>query len=253
MAFLIKKLCELNCFIWVDLRFKVFSNLKDHDHVPLVALVPKYYDVAIAKLDEFFQPRHQSTSERRKLRQLKQLNGERFADFVIRLRQQVSECGFEKYGSEMAQILSEIYLTDAVVEGCLSTEVRRRILMKDLAFAESEALGISQEAVEQQIEAIASGQPTDQVYKVTHSKRDCSDSNSEYKFSAGDSKKARVTFRGRKEEKTCFNCGRVGHMSTAWSCPARGKQCHKCKSYGHFETLCRKMRQEESNKQSRNQ
>lgn len=234
----------------------VFKNLKDHDHVPIVALVPKYYDVAIAKLDEFFQPRHQSTSERRKLRQLKQRAGERFADFIIRLRQQVSECGFEKYGADVAQILSEIYLTDAVVEGCLSTEVRRRILLKDLPFPEIEALGISQEGVEQQMEAITSNQP-EKVYKVTRGR---SDSRPERKFVGGNSKKIRGSFRSpsrspiRKqvEDISCFNCGRFGHVSTAWSCPARGKKCRKCKCYGHFEKFCGNV-QRELRKQSREQ
>lgn len=108
----------------------VFKNLKDPDHVPLVAVVPRWYDAAIAKLDEFFEPRHQSTSERRKLRQMKQIPGERFADYVIRLKQQVAECGFEKYGSEIEQVLKDIYLTDAVVEGCSSNEVRKMILLK---------------------------------------------------------------------------------------------------------------------------
>lgn len=96
----------------------VFKNLKDRDHIPVASLVPKWYDVAIDKLDEFFEPRHQTTSERRKLRQLKQKSGERFADFIIRLKQLVSECGFERYGGEIEAILTEIYLTDAVVEGC---------------------------------------------------------------------------------------------------------------------------------------
>lgn len=112
---------------------RVFKNLKDHDHVPLVSLQPRWYDLAIEKLDEFFKPRQQSTAERRKLRAMKQTSGERFADYVIRLKQQIAECGFEKYGPDISQILGEIYLTDAVVEGCSSNEVRKKILIKNLS------------------------------------------------------------------------------------------------------------------------
>ena len=144
----------------------VFKNLKDHDHVPLVTLEPKWYDSAVEKLDEFFEPRHQATSERRKLRMMKQKSGERFADFVIRLKQQASQCGFEKYGPEVCHILSDIYMIDAVVEGCSSNEVRRRVLLMDLTFPEIEALGIAQEGVDQQIEEITTGQPAAKVFKI---------------------------------------------------------------------------------------
>ncbi|XP_055542877.1 uncharacterized protein LOC129728457 [Wyeomyia smithii] len=104
----------------------VFKNLKDRDHMPVVSLMPKWYDAAVDKLDEFFEPRHQTTSERRKLRQLKQKSGERFADFITRLKQQVSECGFEHYGGDIEEILTEIYLTDAVVEGSILTRKQVR-------------------------------------------------------------------------------------------------------------------------------
>ncbi|XP_062542134.1 uncharacterized protein LOC134210124 [Armigeres subalbatus] len=143
----------------------VFRNLKDHNTVPVVAL-NWGFDAAIEKLDEFFEPRHMSTSERRKLRQMKQKANERFADYVIRLKQQAAECGFEKYGPEISKVLTEIYLTDAVVEGCTSNEVRRRILLKDLPFEEIEALGISQEGVDQQVEEIVSSKPSEKIYKV---------------------------------------------------------------------------------------
>lgn len=208
----------------------VFKNLEDHDHVPLVTLVPRWYDAAIEKLDAFFEPRHQSTSERKKLRQMKQNPGERFADFVIRLKQQVAECGFEKYGAEIEQVLKSIHLTDAVVEGCSSNDVRRMILLKDLSFADIEALGIAQEGVDQQLVEITTTQSeprsTGNVYSASQS-RD--------RFAA-----VKTTSSKMRLTKTCFNCGRQGHLSSSLACPARGKQCHSCKSYGHFEKLCRK-------------
>ena len=56
-----------------------FKNLKDHDHVSLVMLEPRWYDQAVEKLDEFFGPQYQATTERRNLRMMKQKRGERFA------------------------------------------------------------------------------------------------------------------------------------------------------------------------------
>ncbi|XP_053691662.1 uncharacterized protein K02A2.6-like [Sabethes cyaneus] len=211
----------------------VFKNLKDYDHVPLVTLEPKWYNCAIEKLDEFFEPRHQSTSERRKLRSMKQKTGERFADYVIRLKQQVSQCGFDKYGAEVSAILSDIYLTDTVVEGCNSNEVRRRILLKDLSFSEIEALGIVHEGVDQQIDEIGVDQRPEKIFKIEQQ---------------GSSKKKFVATTGKPTERSCFNCGRLGHIAVSLICPARGKQCRNCKSYGHFERLCRKAKRPQDRK-----
>lgn len=44
----------------------VFKNLKNNDYVPLVAIISRWYDIAVEKLGEFFEPRHKSISERRK-------------------------------------------------------------------------------------------------------------------------------------------------------------------------------------------
>lgn len=189
----------------------VFRNLGDPEHVPLVALDPKYYDMAIDQLDEFFEPRHQSTSERRKLRQMKQQANERFSDFMIRLKQQASECGFDRYGSEVGQILTNIYLTDAVVEGCMSNEVRKMILLKDLPFPEIEMLGVSQEGVELQVEEISEGQRPGKMYRVTEQRAD----------------RRKITSNaGKLQGRNCYICGRLGHISISAGCPARGKQCH---------------------------
>ncbi|XP_058827492.1 uncharacterized protein LOC131687431 [Topomyia yanbarensis] len=156
---------------------------------------------------------------------MKQKSCERYADFVIRLKQQVSQCGFEKYDAEVSNILSDIYMIDAMVEGCSSNEVRRRVLLMDLSCPEIEDLGIAQESVDQQIEEIATDKPPEKVFKIEQLGR------FRGKCTAGSTKLT---------EKSCFNCGRLGHFAVSPICPARGKQCRNCKSYGHFEKLCRK-------------
>ncbi|XP_055605358.1 uncharacterized protein K02A2.6-like isoform X1 [Uranotaenia lowii] len=219
----------------------VFKNLKDKDHVPMVCLVPRYYDAAIEKLDDFFEPQHQCTSERSKLRKMKQSPGERFADYIIRLKQQVTECGFDKYGSEIQGILTDIYLTDVVLEGCRSNEVRRRILMKDLAFAEIEALGVSQEGIDQQIEAISNDQhPSVNYTGQQQSKRQIGKI-------PGKRFQERKRYDDQVDSRICFNCGKKGHISKSRWCLARGKECRKCRRYGHLEECCRQ------NTQPRNQ
>lgn len=60
---------------------RVFRSLPDHDKFPVVALDPKFYDLAIDVLDGYFQPGKQDVIERRKLRQLKQEADEKFSQF----------------------------------------------------------------------------------------------------------------------------------------------------------------------------
>lgn len=74
------------------------------------------------------------------MRQIKQEEGEKFSHFVLRLRQQVKSCGFEKQSSEVSEILKEIYLIDVVIENCRSDDLRRSILKKDRSLSEIEEI-----------------------------------------------------------------------------------------------------------------
>ncbi|XP_041786627.1 uncharacterized protein K02A2.6-like [Anopheles merus] len=210
---------------------RVFKNLKDHDHVSLVMLEPRWYDQAVEKLDEFFGPQYQATTERRNLRMMKQKPGERFAEYLIRLKQQASQCGFDKYSKEVASTLRDIYLTDAVVQGCSSNEVRRKILQKNLKFSEIEDMGVAQESIDNQTAEMAAGPSSEKVFKIEHGGRK-GNPRAEYKGSR--------QVENRRNEKACFNCGRVGHFAASFNCPARGKECRNCKKLGHFEQMCRK-------------
>lgn len=62
---------------------KVFSNLPDGERYPLVTPERKFYDVAIAALDNYFQPVKQDILERHHLRQMKQLQGEKFSHYMV--------------------------------------------------------------------------------------------------------------------------------------------------------------------------
>lgn len=62
---------------------KVFTNLPDGNKFPLVATEKRFYDVAIAALDNYFQPVKQDILERHRLRQMKQLPGEKFSHYMV--------------------------------------------------------------------------------------------------------------------------------------------------------------------------
>ncbi|XP_062554416.1 uncharacterized protein K02A2.6-like [Armigeres subalbatus] len=209
---------------------RVFENLSDTDKIPLVALEKKWYDVAIERLNHFFQPVRQHTLERHRLREMKQMKDERFAQFVMRLKQQAADCGFDKYSPEVSSILTEITIIDVIVQGCLSTELRRRILKEDQTLAEIEALGAMFECVDEQLKSLDKTniiQPQEKIFRVTENR------NPGNKF--------------EDNQLSCYRCGSKEHLSKSPNCPARNKTCRSCKRVGHFESVCRQSQKRPAN------
>ncbi|XP_062715128.1 uncharacterized protein K02A2.6-like [Aedes albopictus] len=212
----------------------LFQSLPNSERFALVSLEKAYYDVAIQAFDEFFQPGRQDVLERHNLRRMKQNEDERFAEFVIRIRQQIAECGVDKYEPAVSKILTDIMLTDTIVEGCASAELRKQILQKDRSVEEIEEIGKSLEGVQKQLKDFGSlreeGKHHDRVYGI----------QSKPRYHPG---RARATGsvqpNSKKPEMKCFKCGLFGHISTDTRCPARGKSCNRCKRTGHFEARCR--------------
>lgn len=101
---------------------------------------------------------------------MKQNQDERFAEFIIRVRQQINECGIDRYPAKCGKIISDIMLTDAIVEGCRSEELRRQILQKDRSVEEIEDIGKLLEGVEKQVKDFGTKPQEDNlrgnVYKV---------------------------------------------------------------------------------------
>lgn len=112
-----------------------------------------------------------------------------------------------------------------------------------MPFVDIEALGITQESVDQQLVEITAQSGTrsgEKIYGVYAQNRD-----------------RRAPLKDDTNQmcsmKTCYNCGRQGHLSTSKSCRARGKQCHKCKNFGHFEMLCRKRKSQRTESSEKKQ
>lgn len=232
----------------------LFQTLPDSEKFSYVTPEIRFYDVAISAFDQFFRPVQQDVLERHRLRHLKQNQGERFAEFVVRVRQQINECGLDKYPRKCRKILSDIMLTDAIVEGCRSEELRRQILQRDRTVEEIEEIGRSLEGVEQQVKDFSS-RPSDEqkgdVFKIRNDRRTNyrvggyrrPDVTTGKKRSSTNSTDNRPLVKVKPEDKTeeivCFKCGYHGHISSDPKCPARGETCHKCKREDHFASQCR--------------
>lgn len=168
-----KKRAKLLHLGGVELQ-RVFRSLPDHAKTPLVTLNPKVYDLAIELLDSFFQAGRQNVIERRKLRKLKQEVNEKFSHYIVRLRQQSLNCGFEKYSADVCEILKEIYLIDVVVENCRSDELRKAILKRDRSLKEIEEIAATIEDTDQQmreLKEVNNPMRESSVYEVVRS--DC--------------------------------------------------------------------------------
>lgn len=192
---------------------KVFGTLEGTEDFPLVMLEKRWYDVAVDRLDAYFKPRKQDVLERHRLRGMKQESNERFSHYVLRLRQQLKECGLDKYSQEVRSVMEEIMLVDVIVEGCTSQELRRKILEKDQSLCDIEVLGESLESVRVQEKEFKIGNSCSEsgynevgkVQYVLKPRKERREERIMNKFST-------AVFTSNNE-RICFACGHPGHMS----------------------------------------
>lgn len=104
-------------------------------------LVQVKYDSAILSLDKYFAPQCQKCFERHLLRAMQQEEQEPFEEFVFRLQDQANRCAFADVDD---------MIVDQIIEGCKSTDLRKRLLIEDLALNDSITLGKTLEEVQRQ-------------------------------------------------------------------------------------------------------
>lgn len=205
---------------------EIFDHLPGVDQIPHVVADPPYYDVAIRKLDEHFEPMRRRNYERHLFRQIAQKEEERFADYVLRLRIQAKRCEFDRYDPREI----EDRIIEQVVETCRSNELRRQILAKDLALEDIVSLGTTLADVQLQMKELdrthADPKPPGIVNKVF--KR------------PGLGRQRPSQMSGYTLNRACFACGRKGHLKGDNFCRARNAKCLKCGEIGHFINRCLK-------------
>lgn len=258
----------------------IFENLPGVHDIPHITPDPPFYDVAISKLEAHFQPCRRRTYERHIFRQITQQPGERFGDFVMKLRTQASRCDFDLEGSSVAESM----IIDQIAEKCLSSALRKKILERDRSLEEVVAIGKTMEDVELQCKEIGQKEkektvlePVNEVnWQGNSSRRNLNQSqgyrSSEYpgdfhrqyvrsQYSSRPEGKAKWnaqinsrSFSGQVagglqpniDGRICFGCGRRGHLRGNPTCIAKGAQCLKCRSFGHFAKWCTKRLNDDS-------
>lgn len=130
--------------------------------------------------------------------------------FVTRLRQQAKYCRFATADTEIC---------DQIIEKGRTIEVRKRILEKgDINIKEAMEIAQAFEVASAQTKAMGS----DVVARITTRKE---------KVRRGKPSSFKVI--------KCYRCGYHGHVQSDEKCPAKDKECLKCKKEGHFAAMCK--------------
>lgn len=175
------------------------------------------YELAIAKLNEFFEPKKNATYERHMFRLIKQERGEKIGIFAMRLRTQADKCDFGNTCDDN--------IKDQIIEKCLSTKLRRELLkLGDTA------------KLEQVLRSAKIFEAIEETSKTFDDGR--SNTSTDEKVNKIDSK---ATFKRNETPKQneCTRCGFQGHRAFDDKCPAKGKTCNKCGGRDHFSRKCR--------------
>lgn len=177
------------------------------------------YESAVFALDSHFAPQLNKRFERHQFRAMKQEQSESFEEFVFRLKEQASRCKFNE---------PDDMIVDQVIEGCVSVELRKKLLTEEKTLTEVMQLGKTIEEVQK------------------HAMEYRNSSVSAQGFVNKISGNATMDRNNRNENRKCYNCNRSGHIAKDVSkCAARNVTCFGCGSKGHFKMCCRKRKADE--------
>lgn len=180
------------------------------------------YEEAVRRLNEFYSPKRSDTYERHLFRQLKQKVDERVDVFVMRLRCQAERCNF---GNQ-----EDMNIKDQLTEGCLSSDIRRKILTKDEEGLSNiiKMIRVEETVSMQQklfVQDLQKNDTTVDVCKI--------EDTGKQNF-----KKDQRNYSNSNRKLECSRCGFNGHKASDDKCPAKGKRCNKCNGMNHFARKC---------------
>lgn len=174
------------------------------------------FDDAVKALNAYFLPKKNVRYERYIFKQRAQEPGESIDQFVAKLRTLSQTCEFADPDDAIA---------DQVVEKCLSTRLKRRVLRDNAATLEK----ILEEA-----RALERTESQVQRMKVTSDTSVTSPSVNAVNYRQN---KGTPNHQGKSNNLKCYHCG--GQYPHDKVCPAQGKSCNNCGKMNHFGSVCR--------------
>ena len=200
------------------------------------------YDAVTTAVLSHFRPASNTTSERHKFRQLRQLTDESVTSSVGRLREKAEACEFS---STSVDTVENGQVRDQLIVGVRSTEIRKELLQESqltLASAVKKAVALEASIADSKLYDVG-GQPS-------------SSSVAAVDAVGGDSSVNRVsgTFPTRKRhplpptqhEQPCKYCGGF-HPRGIEHCPAAKARCKSCSKIGHFTQVCQNRKYHDDN------
>ncbi|XP_026745717.1 uncharacterized protein LOC113507064, partial [Trichoplusia ni] len=187
------------------------------------------FKTVIEKLDDYFLPKQNKIYERHLFRQIKQVEGEKFEKFVVKLRNQSSKCKFTS---------PDEHIIDQIVEKCFSPELRKKILTLgdtvtlDKIITEANTL----EIVNQQLEEYGQNSKPNDVNTIRSYKKNYSEKTDDVKRK-NEIKKLESTT--KSDMSKCGRCGYDKHIAPNEECPAKRRNCNACGKSGHFSAMCK--------------
>ncbi|MCG8032586.1 MAG: aspartyl protease family protein, partial [Candidatus Thiodiazotropha taylori] len=174
------------------------------------------YEKAKDSLNTYFNPLSNVPFERHQFRTTVQNEGESIEQYIVRLKQKAETCEF---GTENDV---NIQIRDQIVEKCRKHELRRKLLEKGRTLTLQQVRDISRAFEDSEKQASTIEGAVQEINKLS--------------INRGAKPKQKWV---NKKKIICYSCGLEGHMRKDPKCPAKGKQCRKCKQYNHFQKMCK--------------
>lgn len=184
------------------------------------------FGIAVQKLEDYFIPKRNSTFERHLFRTMEIKDDENVHKFLVRMRHQASKCDF----GETKQEILEINLKDKLIDACKSTELKRKLMEKELTLDEIVNAIKVHEQLSSQTKSMQPSSSGTFVNRVSSDQRS----------------------RNKNHKMECGRCGSTNHNSSDPNCPAKELNCTKCNYRGHFAKKCRTVRKRGNNETNGN-
>ena len=196
----------------------------------------KTFADCVKVLDDYFVPKVNLPFERHQFRQMSQGPGEKFDQFVSRLRQKAASCEFTDVDEA---------IRDQLIEKCLDSKLRRKFLEKaNATLKDLQDVARAHEAVDEQMRSMESSSHS--VNALDHKPRSTGHGKGSY---ANRNRKPASKGHGNKDTKQrCYNCNKPEHFARDSVCPARNQNCNECGVKGHFSACCRGKQTEKGGK-----